>query len=53
MNIAKRFAGYLPVVVDCETGGVDPQQDALLEVAAQIIKPDAKRLLWGDLALPR
>ena len=49
MNIAKRFAGYLPVVVDCETGGVDPQQDALLEVAAQIIKPDAKKVVMGEI----
>ena len=33
MNVAKRFAGYLPVVVDCETEGLT-QTDALLEIAA-------------------
>jgi ribonuclease T len=32
--IAKRFRGYLPVVVDVETAGFDPQRDALLEIAA-------------------
>lgn len=33
-TIAKRFDGYLPVVVDIETSGVDPQKNALLEIAA-------------------
>lgn len=37
MRISKRFAGYLPVVVDCETGGVNPQTDALLEIACACI----------------
>ncbi|HEB57814.1 MAG TPA: ribonuclease T [Gammaproteobacteria bacterium] len=32
--IAKRFRGFLPVVVDVETGGFNPQTDALLEIAA-------------------
>ncbi len=32
--IATRFRGFLPVVVDVETGGFDPQRDALLEIAA-------------------
>jgi ribonuclease T len=36
--IAKRFRGYLPVVVDVETAGFDPQRDALLEVAAVILR---------------
>lgn len=33
-QINARFHGYLPVVVDVETGGVDCERDALLEVAA-------------------
>ena len=33
MKISKRFSGYLPVVIDCETGGVNAQTDALLEIA--------------------
>jgi ribonuclease T len=32
--IAKRFRGFLPVVVDVETAGFNPQTDALLEIAA-------------------
>jgi ribonuclease T len=32
--IARRFRGYLPVVVDLETGGFDANRDALLEIAA-------------------
>jgi ribonuclease T len=34
---AKRFRGFLPVVVDVETGGFLAQTDALLEIAAVII----------------
>ncbi|MFP4155922.1 MAG: ribonuclease T [Halothiobacillaceae bacterium] len=38
--IARRFRGYLPVVVDVETGGFDWQRDALLELAAVVIEID-------------
>lgn len=30
----KRFDGYLPVVIDIETSGVDHQKNAILEIAA-------------------
>lgn len=33
MRMADRFRGFLPVVVDFETGGFDPTRHALLEVA--------------------
>jgi ribonuclease T len=36
--IARRFRGFLPVVVDVETGGFDPQRHALLEIAAVILR---------------
>ena len=36
--IAKRFRGFLPVVVDVETGGFDAKTDALLEIAAVTIR---------------
>ncbi len=36
-NMADRFRGYLPVVVDVETGGFNAQTDALLEVAAVVV----------------
>ncbi|MGI9323377.1 MAG: ribonuclease T, partial [Pseudomonadales bacterium] len=31
LPIAHRFRGYLPVVLDLETGGFNAQTDALLE----------------------
>lgn len=34
--MCQRFRGFLPVVVDVETGGFDPRTDALLEIAAVI-----------------
>ena len=39
-RIADRFRGFLPVVVDVETGGFNAQTDALLEIAACIIRMD-------------
>lgn len=38
--LANRFRGYLPVVIDVETGGFNPQTDALLEIAAVILDMD-------------
>lgn len=35
-----RFRGYLPVVVDVETGGFDADKDALLEIAAVLLAID-------------
>jgi len=39
-KIAERFRGFLPVVVDVETGGFDSRKDALLEIAAVILEMD-------------
>lgn len=33
-DISSRFRGYLPVVIDVETSGLNPKTDALLEIAA-------------------
>lgn len=38
--ISQRFRGYLPVVVDVETAGFNAQTDALLEIAAVILRMD-------------
>lgn len=38
--IAYRFRGFLPVVVDFETGGFNANTDALLEAAAVILEMD-------------
>lgn len=38
--LAQRFRGFLPVVVDVETGGFDARHNALLEVAAVTLDMD-------------
>jgi ribonuclease T len=43
--MAERFRGFLPVVVDVETGGFNAQTDALLEVAAVLLDFDGEGLL--------
>lgn len=44
-TLARRFRGFLPIVVDVETGGFNPKTDALLEIAAVILGMDEN----GDL----
>jgi len=39
-RIADRFRGFLPVVVDLETGGFNSKTDAILEIAACILCMD-------------
>ncbi|MCF6765228.1 ribonuclease T [Thiotrichales bacterium 19S3-7] len=39
-NLNQRFRGFLPVVVDVETGGLDPDKHALLEICAIFIYLD-------------
>jgi ribonuclease T len=43
--MARRFRGFLPVVVDIETGGFNSETDALLEIAAVLIDMDADGVL--------
>ena len=38
--MVRRFRGFLPVVVDVETGGFQPRTDALLQIAAVLIDID-------------
>ncbi len=38
--VKSRFRGFLPVVVDVETGGFNAQTDALLEIAAVTLRID-------------
>jgi ribonuclease T len=40
ISIAERFRGFLPVVVDVETGGFNAKTDALLEIAAVLLEVD-------------
>ena len=44
--MSQRFRGYLPVVVDVETGGFNELTDALLQVAAVIIDIDERGQLY-------
>ena len=44
-SMAARFRGYLPVVVDVETGGFDWNRHALLEIAVIPLDLDAHGLL--------
>mgnify|MGYP003575544477 CR=1 FL=1 len=43
--MAQRFRGFLPVIVDVETGGFNAQTDALLEIAAVTIRMDQEGYL--------
>ncbi|MEN0038659.1 MAG: ribonuclease T [Cellvibrio sp.] len=43
--LAQRFRGFLPVIVDVETGGFNSQTDALLEIAAVTIRMDQEGFL--------
>ena len=40
-DIAQRFRGFLPVIIDVETAGFDAKNDALLEIAAVLIRMNA------------
>ncbi len=40
IRMANRFRGFLPVVVDVETGGFNAETDALLEIAAVLLDID-------------
>ncbi|WP_373778202.1 ribonuclease T [Glaesserella sp.] len=46
--LKNRFRGYLPVVIDVETAGLNAQTDALLEIAAITLKMDDDGFLQPD-----
>lgn len=47
-TMADRFRGFLPVVVDVETGGFDARTDALLEIAAIPLRMDERGWIEPD-----
>lgn len=52
IEIKNRFRGFLPVVVDIETGGFNAATDALLEIAACVIEMDEDgKLVPGDMIM--
>ena len=48
MEMAARFRGFLPVVIDLETGGFDPSTHAILEIAVIQVYFDEDRLVSGE-----
>ncbi|TQT98021.1 ribonuclease T, partial [Xanthomonas perforans] len=51
LPMSRRFRGYLPVVVDVETGGFDWNKHALLEIACVPIEMDTDgRFFPGETA---
>ena len=46
--LKNRFRKYLPVVVDIETGGFDPDINAILEIAITLIEEENGILVPGD-----
>lgn len=44
-QLAARFRGFLPIVVDVETGGFECERHALLEIAAQLVEVDEQGFL--------
>jgi len=49
--LGQRFRGFLPVVIDVETGGFNPDTDALLEIAAVTLRMNARGYLQPDQLL--
>jgi ribonuclease T len=49
--MGQRFRGFLPVVVDVETGGFNARTDALLEIGAVMLRMDNKGFLAIDKIL--
>jgi ribonuclease T len=47
-QLSTRFRGFLPVVVDVETGGFDAEHDALLEIAAVLVTMDGEGMLAAE-----
>ncbi|MBA4696480.1 MAG: ribonuclease T [Legionella sp.] len=48
MALRERFRGFLPVVVDVETTGIDPCKNALLEVCIVLIRLNQKGFFEPD-----
>ena len=44
-RISERFRGFLPVVIDVETGGFNAGTDAVLEIAASLVRMDEDGML--------
>jgi ribonuclease T len=45
-RLKERFRGFLPVVVDVETAGIDPYKNALLEICVVLIEMDEQGVFY-------
>jgi ribonuclease T len=50
-RMAQRFRGFMPVIMDVETGGFDAERDALLEIAVVVPGMDADGFLHPQPAV--
>jgi ribonuclease T len=48
ISLESRFRGFLPVVIDIETGGFDPRVNPILELAAVILAMDESGFMVID-----
>jgi ribonuclease T len=48
LKMRERFRGFLPVVVDIETAGIDPNKNALLEICIVLITMDEQGQLHRE-----
>ncbi len=47
-TLSERFRGFMPIVVDVETGGFNAKKDALLEVAAVTLSMDSSGQIFRE-----
>ena len=47
-RMADRFRGFLPVIIDVETGGFDWERHALLEIAAVVVRMNDEGFVYPD-----
>lgn len=48
---ASRFRGYMPIIIDVETGGFNANSDALLEIAAVTLDMDDEGIIRPDTTI--
>ncbi len=52
-GVSERFRGYMPVVIDVETGGFNAGKDALLEIAAVLLNLDGRQNWYPEQTIVR
>ncbi len=52
-SLDRRFRGFFPIVIDVETGGFNPETDALLEIAAVFLDMDEQGNLFPHTTIQK